>query len=385
MVGIIVQDLKEGYVTAAPVTTKRGQELIKAGEKLTRQMISRMEFYGIESVQIEEISLIDPKLLAAMSANAPAEPEPEPMPEPEPAPTQEVPKNEVAYSQQIKRSEAFQKYSIASSSTTVLLQQQLEGFVNEGTSIDLDQLLDSVKSLITPGQTVIQYFDMLHNMRSLDDSVYSHSLNVAMISRIIGKWLKWNTNDLDVLVLAGLLHDIGKVIIPDEVLNKEGKLTDEEFALIKSHPMEGYKLIKDLKIDPRIKKATLMHHERCDGSGYPNGVDEIMIDDFAMIIAIADVYDAMTAARKYRAPMCPFQVIRQFERDGYQMYKTEYLLTFLKHIATTYQNNRVLLNDGRAGKIILLNPNALSSPLVQLDDNTCIDLATSPLYIQSIV
>lgn len=381
MVGIIVQDLKEGYVTAAPVTTKRGQELIKAGEKLTRQMISRMEFYGIESVQIEEISLIDPKLLAAMTANAPAEPAPEPEPEPEP----ELPKNEVAYSQQIKRSEAFQKYSIASSSTTVLLQQQLEGFVHDGVPIDLDKLLESVKSLITPGQTVIQYFDMLHNMRSLDDSVYSHSLNVAMISRIIGKWLKWNTNDLDVLVLAGLLHDIGKIVIPEEVLNKEGKLTDEEFALIKSHPMEGYKLIKDLKIDPRIKKATLMHHERCDGSGYPNGIDEIMIDDFAMIIAIADVYDAMTAARKYRAPMCPFQVIRQFERDGYQMYKTEYLLTFLKHIATTYQNNRVLLNDGRAGKIILLNPNALSSPLVQLDDNSCVDLATSPLYIQSIV
>ncbi len=104
-----------------------------------------------------------------------------------------------------------------------------------------------------------------------------------------------------------------------------------------------------------------------------------------MIIAIADVYDAMTAARKYRAPMCPFQVIRQFERDGYQMYKTEYLLTFLKHIATTYQNNRVLLNAGRPGKVTLLNPNALSSPLVQLDANSCIDLATSPLYIQSIV
>ena len=129
----------------------------------------------------------------------------------------------------------------------------------------------------------------------------------------------------------------------------------------------------------------LQHHERSDGSGYPMGVDEIMIDDFALIIAIADVYDAMTAARKYRAPLCPFQVIREFERDGYQKYKTEYLLTFLRRIATTYQNNRVILSNGEAAKIILLNQNALSSPLVQLNDGSCIDLATSPLYIQSIV
>lgn len=104
-----------------------------------------------------------------------------------------------------------------------------------------------------------------------------------------------------------------------------------------------------------------------------------------MVIAIADVYDAMTAARKYRAPLCPFQVIREFERDGFHKYKTQFLLTFLQRIATTYQNNRVILNDGRAAKIILLNQTALSEPLVQLNDGSCIDLAASPLYIQSIV
>ena len=112
---------------------------------------------------------------------------------------------------------------------------------------------------------------------------------------------------------------------------------------------------------------------------------EIMLDDFAMVIAIADVYDAMTAARKYRAPLCPFQVIREFEHDGYHKYNTEYLLTFLRHIATTYQNNRVILSDGQAAKIILLNQNSLSTPLVQLDDGSCIDLATSSLFIQSII
>lgn len=373
-------------VTADSIKTRKGQEIIPAGTTLTKQLISRMEFYGIGSALIvDEASILtEEEVQAALQAataqkiaKAPQEVKNEPVPE--------VPKNEVAYSQKIKRSKSFQEYSLSSTLVTKTLQDQLEGFVHENKPLDFDELLKAVKSLITPGQTIIQYFDMLHNLRSSDDSVYSHSLNVAMISRILGKWLKWSSSDLDNLIIAGLLHDIGKITIPPEILNKEGKLTDEEFEQIRWHPRAGYELIKDLKIDSRIKKAALQHHERCDGSGYPMKATELMLDDFAMVVAIADVYDAMTAARKYRAPLCPFQVIREFEHDGYHKYKTEFLLTFLRHIATTYQNNRVILSDGRAAKIILLNRNALSEPLVQLNDGSCIDLASSPLYIQSIV
>lgn len=387
---IKTQELKPGMVTAAPVTTRRGQELIPAGTTLTRQLISRMEFYGIAYSCIDEASVlteeeIQAALQAAMNHKLASAQKGQTEALSAQNPAKSTPRDEVAYSQKVKRSKTFQEYSLHSTLVTETLRKQLEGFVYNHRPIDFDALLNNVKSLITPGQTVIQYFDMLHNLRSSDDSVYSHSLNVAMISRILGKWLKWSPSDLDSLVIAGLLHDIGKITIPPEILNKEGKLTDEEFEQIRWHPRAGYELIKDLKIDSRIKKATLQHHERCDGSGYPMKVDEIMLDDFAMVVAIADVYDAMTAARKYRAPLCPFQVIREFERDGYQKYKTEYLLTFLKHIATTYQNNRVILSDGQAAKIILLNQNSLSTPLVQLDDGSCIDLATSSLYIQSII
>lgn len=388
MENIKTSDLKPGMVTAESVKTKRGQELIPAGTTLTKQLISRMEFYSIDFACIDETSIlteeeIQAALQAAMAQKLGHSTQEVKTVESQPEITS--PKNEVAYSQKVKRSKSFQEYSLRSSMVTKMLQDQLEGFVFEKQPLDFDEMLKGVKSLITPGQTVIQYFDMLHNLRSSDDSVYSHSLNVAMISRILGKWLKWTGSDLDSLVIAGLLHDIGKILIPPEILNKEGKLTDEEFEQIRRHPRAGYDLIKDLKIDSRIKKAALQHHERCDGTGYPMRVDEIMLDDFAMVIAIADVYDAMTAARKYRAPLCPFQVIREFERDGYHKYKTEFLLTFLRRIATTYQNNRVILNDGQAAKIILLNQNSLSEPLVQLDDGSCIDLASSSLYIQSIV
>ena len=387
---INTQNLKPGMVTSQPVATRKGQELIPAGTTLTKQLISRMEFYGIAFCYIDEASLLtEEEIQAALHAAMNRKLASVQTTQTEAPATQNsaksTPKDEVAYSQKIKRSKTFQEYSLHSTLVTETLKNQLEGFVYNNRPLEFDTLLKSVKSLITPGQTIIQYFDMLHNLRSSDDSVYGHSLNVAMISRVLGKWLKWSPSDLDNLVIAGLLHDIGKITIPPEILNKEGKLTDEEFEQIRWHPRAGYELVRDLKIDSRIKKAVLQHHERCDGSGYPMKAAEIMLDDFAMVIAIADVYDAMTAARKYRAPLCPFQVIREFEHDGYHKYKTEYLLTFLRHIATTYQNNRVILSDGQAAKIILLNQNSLSTPLVQLDDGSCIDLATSSLFIQSII
>ncbi len=185
---------------------------------------------------------------------------------------------------------------------------------------------------------------------------------------MIGRWLRFERHDLDILTLAGLMHDIGKLLIPsDDILNKPGSLTDEEFAKIKQHPAVR---IRDFKTSagsgfPYQKKAALMHHERCDGSGYPTGLTEDYIDNFAMIVAIADVYDAMTAARSYRSPLCPFEVISKFEEDGFQKYHTKYILVFLKQIASTYQSNRVILSDGRGCTIVMLNQNALSRPIVQ--------------------
>ena len=102
-------------------------------------------------------------------------------------------------------------------------------------------------------------------------------------------------------------------------------------------------------------------------------------------MAIADVYDAMTAARIYRAPLCPFEVIAEFEKEELQKYKPKYILTFLEHIATTYQNNRVMLSNGESAKIVLLNQQVFSKPLVQLTDGSCIDLNRSPLYIKAII
>ena len=120
-----------------------------------------------------------------------------------------------------------------------------------------------------------------------------------------------------------------------------------------------------------------MHHERCDGSGYPLGLSSDKIDLFAKIVAIADVYDAMTSKRIHRGAICPFEVIELFETDGYKLYDPKYLLTFLENIVNTYMQQRVELNTGEIGEIVLINRNRFSRPMVKCGE-TFYDLAAMP-------
>ena len=370
------KDLLPGMVTAIPVRTKRGQLIINPNVELTRTLISRLEFYGIASVQITENKQV------ATPMETPKDPAYFPAKSPVSAPS---PVSDASYSQKLKSSPEFQRFQVDFTLRSQDLKNCFDAYLSDGGTVNKEELLSKTIFLVNPKQTTLDVFDMLHNMRQVNDSTYAHSLNVAIISRIIGKWLHFSNEELDTLTLAGLLHDIGKTKIPDEVLNKDGKLTDEEFQMIRNHPKYGYDILKSQPLNSHIKKAALMHHERCDGSGYPMGLTMEEIDDYALIIAIADVYDAMTAARSYRAPLCPFEVIAEFEKDGLQKYKPKYILTFLENIANAYQNNRVMLSDGTSARIVLLNHRRLSKPLVQLDDGACIDLEKSPLYIKAII
>lgn len=375
------KELEVGMITAEPVQTPVGQILTPKGTELTRQLINRMKLYRVEYVMVE--------------GDAPAAETPTPPAEAKPAapePPAKAPKTHAesskTHSQKVAASPEFRTFQLTYFKAIELMKAGFTGLVERGEPIDTAALLASTSDLFRSRNTIAELFDMLFNMRTVSDAVYAHCLNVALVSRMIGRWLKFETHDLDILTLAGLLHDIGKLKIPDEVLNKPDALTDEEFALIKQHPKLGYEILKGQdNLDSRIKKAALMHHERSDGSGYPASLTEDFVDSFAMIVGIADVYDAMTASRSYRAPLCPFQVISNFEKDGFQKYPTRYILTFLKQIAATYQSNRVILSDGRGCKIVLLNQNALSRPMVQFDDNSCLDLSTASkdLYIKAIL
>ena len=185
------------------------------------------------------------------------------------------------------------------------------------------------------------------------------------------------------LILCGFYYDIGKFSIPESIIRKQGKLTDAEFLKIKTHPLLGFSMLsKFSNIEDDIKLATLMHHERCDGEGYPQKITEEKINKFAKIISILDAYEAMTSYRSYREPLCPFKVIEILSKDGYGKYDTNYYLSFMKRIVEEYIGKEVMLNNGTVCKVVLINSHDLSRPMVLSENGQYIDLSKEKsLYI----
>ena len=259
----------------------------------------------------------------------------------------------------------YRKFNVDYEKVVALIGKNLSALVNDSIALDTSTLIYAIDSLLDKCKTDSQIFDVLYNLDTTDEAIYHHSVNVALISVTLGKWLGLKRKDLDLLALAGVIHDIGKIMIPARVLNKMGKLTDEEFTFLKSHVKLGYNVVKDQIMDGRVKAAVLYHHERCDGSGYPFGGKADSIPDFAKIIAIADVYDAMTSSRNYRSGHCPFDVIKMFHEDGLSKYDPHYIMTFLEHLVDAYSHSHVLLSDGREAEIIMINKQCLYKPIVK--------------------
>ena len=357
------KDLKPGMVTATPVYSKSGQLLFPAHTALTSQQISYLEFYAIPSVLILPEADVTKEMLDGTSPN-----------------------DMISYSQKVKKSREFHAFKVEYSKKTKIMKDSFNSLITSDKNYNPGILLSQISSLYENHLTSLSVFDMLHNMRQIDDTTYAHCINVAIISRMMGKWLDFSDEQLDALTLAGILHDIGKCMIDQEILSKPSKLTDAEFEIVKKHTLMGVEIIDPYHPDDRIRSAVLLHHERCDGTGYPYGKTRDEISEFARIIAIADVYDAMTASRCYRKGFCPFEVIATFEREGYEKYDAKYLLPFLTHIINTYMSKSVLLNDGTTGKIIFINQEALSRPIIQTAGGEYINLfKRQDLYIQAVI
>ena len=363
-----IADLRPGMKTAEDVFSYNNQMIVPKGSTLDDKMITRLEFYSVLAVRIMDEGSDEGDTAPAQSADT----------------SGEIKENS-AYSQKVKNSKQFKKFEKSFLENTETFKDNLKSIAEEGAEIDSKAMIESITGLIGEDMTGLSVFDMLHNMRQYDDFTYIHSMNVSLIANVFGKWLGMSAADIDILTLGGLLHDIGKLKIPDNIIRKPDKLSPAEYNIIKTHSLQGYNILKEKNLDENVRQCALMHHERCDGSGYPLGVTGDKINNYAKIIAIADVYDAMTAARVYRGPLCPFKVIGIFESEGLQKYDGHYLLTFLEHVATTYMNNRVKLNNGMEGDVVFMNRNQYSRPMIQCGDKF-IDLSREPdLYIETFV
>lgn len=362
---IDVGEIKPGMILAERIVSPKGQVLAEPDTPITAQQLLHVTYYGIEQLAVQD----ETDAVKKYDLNAPDEFIGE------------------TQSWRIVNSEEFHEFKRAYNKCSEKLEAIVDDFVNHQTPLKDDELIEELHDVFKKHSTGLGIMAMMLNIQEIDAGTYKHSVNVAIISRVCGSWLGiTDETELDVITMCGLYHDIGKALIPQEILTKPGALTAEEYGRMAEHPILGYNMLDDVPIDRRIKLAALQHHERNDGSGYPYGLTKDFIGQYSKIIAITDVYDAMTADRCYRAGICPFEVIAQFQREDRHKYDQSILQVFLKNIAESYIGTGVLLSDNSRGIITMIKEKALSSPLVKLDDGTFVDLnERSDLFIRACI
>lgn len=220
--------------------------------------------------------------------------------------------------------------------------------------------------------------DYLNLIQEVDDYTFLHSVNVGVISGLLAKWLGLDKEETKQATLAGLLHDIGKTRVPLDVLNKPAALSLEETLLLRKHPELGFELLASASAGGMLPAAVIsgvrQHHERLDGSGYPQGIAGEELNFCARIIAVADIYDAMTSNRVYRHAVTPFTVTGELFTEMFGKLDPNICTVFLTKLRENLVGNFVRLSDGCEARIIYVDKERPSKPVVQVDDGSCIDL-----------
>lgn len=228
-----------------------------------------------------------------------------------------------------------------------------------------------VKDILERGVLSLDMTDL----RIYDDYTYAHSVNVATICCVIGIGMEMKEENLTDLVTAALLHDLGKLQIPEEILNKPGRLTPEEYQVMKSHVTLSYELISERwDLSAQIKEAVFCHHENVDGSGYPNGTDGSGQTLFTKILHVADVYDALVSARPYKKPYCSYEACEYLMGGCGIMFEQKVVEVLLKFVPLYPKGTEVILSDGRRGIIYENSGIHNLRPMIRLMDGSMIDL-----------
>lgn len=324
------------YVTAGtklhkPIYNDKGQVLINSGIPLTDRMLSRLQELGVTYVLIDDDKTSDVVIVNSIS--------------------DKVRKEAVL---------AIEKtfYDLDSGKNLN------NAFVIEKVT---KQLKEIVRSILLELKGSKELLNLLSEVIIHDHYIFTHSFNVTLYALSIGKELKLPDNQLEALGLGALLHDVGKMMITQDILLKPGRLTLEEFEEIKKHSHYGYDLLRNVPNIPLIAAhCAFQHHERLDGSGYPRGIKGKDIHLFGKILAVADVFDAVTSNRTYRQAMLPHEGLEILYAGSGRQYEEEIVKAFRKSVAIFPVGLTVTLNDYRIGVVIKQNEGYCDRPLVRI-------------------
>ena len=211
-------------------------------------------------------------------------------------------------------------------------------------------------------------FQCINGTNEVDEYLFRHSTNVALINGLMGKWLGLSEEEIETLVIVGLVHDVGKTRVPQDILNAPRKLTEQEFEIIKKHSTYSYEMLnQNQNFSDTIKKSALHHHEKVNGSGYPEGLAADEIPFYSRITSISDIYDAMVSTRCYKEARNPFNVLLQMQSEQYYGLDIRLVNLFYEQMPKELIGKSVLMSNGAAGVVRHINELNVEYPIVDIN------------------
>lgn len=226
------------------------------------------------------------------------------------------------------------------------------------------ELADRLSENIIKNENAMVWLTLLKNR---DEYTLLHSINVAVLSLLFGRFLGLTEEELRPLALGALLHDIGKMRVPKTILNKPGSLSLDEHAIMKRHPSHGHKILSGHRdLHPAVAEIALSHHERFDGSGYPRGLKGKAINQYALIVSIIDVYDAVTSDRAYHIGISPHEALNMMYKVAATCFPRELVEAFIQCLGIYPIGSLVELDSGEVGVVMTVNRRHQLSPVLTM-------------------
>jgi len=236
-----------------------------------------------------------------------------------------------------------------------------------GRKVDYDASVATVSDIVDSAVRNPDTLLCLSKLSSHDSYTYAHSINVSAIAVVFGEYLGLSRPELVHLGISGMMHDLGKTAVPSQIINKTGRLTTDEFDEIKRHPQHGYDILKKHEEMPdEVLEAVRAHHEKFNGSGYPNGSARKNIPGFARILSLADVYDALTSDRSYKDAILPNKALAIMYGMREQDFDPLEVQLFIKCLGIFPSGSLVKLNTGSYGVVYESNPTLPLMPKIKI-------------------
>jgi HD-GYP domain-containing protein (c-di-GMP phosphodiesterase class II) len=347
---VLLEDIQAGMQLAQPVYGLNGQVILNSGIELTGFHISKLLELDITYIYIQgDAQLIDPNDEAAQTA----------------------------------RSEIVQSA------------HQALGEVRVGKYVQTEAVKNRILMLLDECCMHKEIQPLFTAMQQCNDYLFKHAVSGYFFATVMGISCGLEGQRLRDLGLGALLRDVGMITISRDILNKPDALSAEEMAVVKKHTEKGYEILqRNADISLSAANCALQHHERFDGSGYPRGVSESSIHDFAQIVAIADVYSSMTATTPYRKALSVYDTLAIIQKTGVAYFNPEYVQVLIKNVASYPLGSVVRLNNKSRGIVHDYADELKTKPIVNLTTNAAgervsqtvtIDMAVNPtLYIAEV-